>query len=227
MKGIWHGLAAERLGLSGEVKKDDVFELCENRDPSTGEQLTARTDKDRRVLTDFTFDSPKSVSLAYELGGDERILDAFRNSVRETMADIESETQTRVRKGGADENRATGNMAWAENIHRTTRPVDGVPDPQLHCHATVFNATWDGTENRWKAIQLGDVVRDKGYHQAAFHARFASKLKGLGYGIEKDGTSFALAGVSRDLVDRFSRRSAIINEEAQKRGITDADAKGT
>lgn len=226
MKGVWHGLGAERLGLSGEVKKEDVFALCENRDPYSGEQLTARTDKDRRVLTDFTFDAPKSVSLAYELGGDERILNAFRDSVGETMTEIERETQTRVRKGGADENRATGNMVWSENIHRTTRPVDGVPDPQLHCHATVFNATWDSAENRWKAIQLGDIVRDKGYYQAAFHARFAGKLKGLGYGIEKDGNSFTLAGVSRDLVDRFSRRSALINEEAKKRGITDAEAKG-
>jgi hypothetical protein len=75
------------------------------------------------------FDAPKSVSLAYELGGDDRVLDAFRQSVAETMGEIETEAKTRVRKGGREEDRVTGNMLWAEHVHRTTRPVDGVPDP--------------------------------------------------------------------------------------------------
>jgi conjugative relaxase-like TrwC/TraI family protein len=72
MKGIWHGLAAEKLGLSGDVKQQDVFILCDNLDPMTKKQLTPRMKDDRRVVTDFTYDAPKSVTLAYELGGDER-----------------------------------------------------------------------------------------------------------------------------------------------------------
>jgi len=225
MKGVWHGRGAQMLHLSGEVRQDDFFRLCDNLNPQSGEQLTARMNDTRRVMTDLTFDVPKSVTLAYELGGDERILDAFRQSVRETMAEIEAGVQTRVRKGGADTDRSTGNIIWAEHIHRTTRPVDGIPDPQLHCHATVFNATFDAVEGRWKAIQLGDIVRDKGYYQAAFHARLASQLKELGYGIEKDGNSFTLAGISRTTVEDFSRRSAVIEAEAERLGITDASSK--
>ena len=226
MKGIWHGIGAERLGLSGEVDKNDIFALCDNENPATGNQLTPRVKGDRRVLTDMTFDAPKSVSLALEVGGDGRILEAFRQSVRETMKEVEAASQTRVRSKGRDEDRTTGNMIWAENIHRTTRPVDGMPDPQLHAHAVVFNATFDEAENRWKAIQLGDVVRDKGYYQAAFHSRLAGKLRELGYGIEKDGKSFALSGISRDTIESFSRRSAIINAEAERLGVSDALAKG-
>lgn len=226
MKGQWHGRGAEMLRLSGGVNKDEFFALCQNENPQTGEQLTPRNRTARRVLTDLTFDVPKSVTLALELGGDERILDAFRQSVRETMAEIEREVATRVRKGGKDNDRTTGNMIWAEHIHRTTRPVDGVPDPHLHCHATVFNATFDETENRWKAIQLGDIVRDKRYYQAAFHARMAHRLKGLGYGIEKDGNSFRLAGISKPTCDKNSRRTAIIEAEAKRLGIEDEEAKG-
>lgn len=225
MKGAWHGRAADMLGLSGEVNRDDFFALCDNEHPVAGERLTPRTKEDRRVLTDITFDAPKSVSLAYELGGDDRVLEAFRQSVAETMGEIETEAKTRVRKGGKEEDRVTGNMLWAEHVHRTTRPVDGVPDPQLHAHATVFNATFDAVEDRWKAIQLGDVVRDKGYYQGAFHARLAGKLKDLGYGIEKDGTSFRLAGISRDTVEKFSRRTAIIEQEAERLGISDVATK--
>jgi conjugative relaxase-like TrwC/TraI family protein len=226
MKGIWHGRGAEMLNLSGEVRQEDYYRLCDNINPATGEQLTPRTKDDRRVLTDFTFDAPKGVSLAYELGGDERILDAFRDSIRETMAEMESAAQGRVRKNGSDKDRYTGNMIWSEHIHRTTRPVDGQPDPQLHCHATVFNATFDDVEGRWKAIQLGDIFRDKGYYQAAFHARLAHRLSELGYGIEKDGNSFRLAGIERSTIEKFSRRTAVIEAEAERLGIEDPAAKG-
>src|ERR1700733_778824 len=90
-KGIWHGRGAEMLGLSGEVNQADFFKLCDNINPQTGEQLTPRTNDDRRVLIDFTFDAPKSVTLAAELGGDgkgdARIVPALQKAVRETMAE--------------------------------------------------------------------------------------------------------------------------------------------
>src|SRR3984957_8562669 len=67
MKGVWHGRGAEMLQLSGEVRQEDFFRLCDNLTPD-GEQLTLRNKDDRRVMTDLTFDVPKSVTLAYELG---------------------------------------------------------------------------------------------------------------------------------------------------------------
>ena len=39
------------------------------------------------------------------------------------MDDVEAAIQTRVRIGGADHDRVTGNAIWANCIHRTTRPV--------------------------------------------------------------------------------------------------------
>ena len=43
------------------------------------------------------------------------MLDAFRQSVDETMRDAEADMATRVRKDGKDENRTTGNMVWGEH----------------------------------------------------------------------------------------------------------------
>lgn len=223
--GEWHGLGAELLGLSGTIDKESYFKLCDNVNPRTGEPLTARTKSERRVLYDFTFDAPKSVTLAYELGGDERIMAAFRESVKDTMSEMEGAMMARVRSNGRSEDRASANMLWGEFIHRTTRPVDGVPDPHLHCHAVAFNATWDPEEERWKAAQFGNIVRDKGYYQAAFHSRFAERLRDLGYGIERDGKSFGLAGIERATTDKFSRRTEIIEAEAKRLGITDEKAK--
>lgn len=116
--GEWHGLGAELLGLTGPVRRQDFFRLCDNRDPGTGDPLTARTKSDRRVLYDFTFDAPKSVTLALELGGDERILDAFRASVSDTMAEIEAQMHARVRRNGSDADRRTGNLVWADGAVR-------------------------------------------------------------------------------------------------------------
>lgn len=224
--GEWHGLGAELLGLTGEVRREEFFRLCENRDPLSGEPLTARTKAGRRVLFDFTFDAPKAVSLAYEVGGDSRVPGAFRAAVAETMAEIEGDMQARVRAGGADEDRRTSNLIWAKFLHRTTRPVDGVPDPHLHCHAVAFNATFDTSEGRWKAGQFGGIVRDKLYYQAAFHARLAGRLQELGYGVRRDGTSFALEGIGRQTTAKFSRRTAQIEEAAARKGISDPQAKG-
>ncbi|HEX3747693.1 MAG TPA: MobF family relaxase [Bryobacteraceae bacterium] len=231
MPGVWHGKGAERLGLCGEVTKDDFFALCENRNPQTGEQLTPRTRIDRRCIIDFTFTAPKSTSLILELGGDDgrgdpRVLKAFQESVRETMAEIEKDAQTRIRKGGSDENRVTGNLVWAEYIHKSARPVDGLPDPSLHCHAVIANATFDSVEGRWKALQLSDVIRDKGYYQAAADSRFAAKLKACGYPIAKDGKTFKIASIEKSTADKFSRRTAIIEAEAERLGIEDSLVKG-
>src|SRR5271166_5884965 len=166
--GSWGGKGAARLGLECTVDKFSFERLCDNLDPKTGEPLTVRTRSERRVGFDFTFSVPKSVSLLYAMSGDQDILGAFRGAVEETMREIEAEMKTRVRKEWQDTDRTTGNMVWAEFIHTTSRPVDGIPDPQLHAHVFTFNQTFDAVEHRWKAGQFADIKRDAPYFQAAF-----------------------------------------------------------
>lgn len=224
--GSWGGLAAARLGLEGTVDQFSFERLCDNLNPQTGAPLTVRTRSDRTVGYDITFSVPKSVSLLYALSGDQDILEAFRKSVSETMREMEAEMKTRVRVGGQDRNRTTGNMAWAEFIHTTSRPVDGVPDPQLHAHVFTFNTTWDEEESRWKAGQFQDLKRDAPYFQAAFRVRLASSLQQIGFSIERSQGDFEIAGVPEDMLGRFSRRTAIIEKLAAELGISNPDRKG-
>jgi conjugative relaxase-like TrwC/TraI family protein len=223
--GLWGGKAAERLGLSGQVDQESYFALCDNRNPETGESLTPRQKTNRRAGYDFTFSAPKSVSVMYELSGDERILTAFRDAVKETMDEAELEMKTRVRKNGRDENRLTGNMVWAEFVHFTSRPVDGKPDPHLHAHVFAHNVTWDDAEGRFKAGQFGDLKRDAPYYEAAFDARLSHALNALGYRVEREGLSFEIAGVPESVIDKFSRRRNEIEEKAAKKGVTTAEGK--
>ena len=213
--GQWRGEGAKRLGFSGEVQKDAWDALCDNRNPATGEALTARQKRNRRVGYDFTFDVPKSVSVLYSLTKDERILDAFRASVDETMRGMEAEIKARVRKSGRNEDRTTGNMVWGEFVHFTSRPVDGrFPSPHMHAHCFVFNATWDKEEQRWKAAQFAGLKRDAPYFEAMFHSRLAGRLGQLGLRVERTKTGWDLAGVPESVLRKFSRRTELINEKA-------------
>lgn len=225
LQGIWRGKGAQLLGLSGTVEQKEWDRLCDNLHPMTGEPLTIRRKQERRVGFDFTFDVPKSVSLLYGISRDERILDAFRDSVRETMDEIEAEMQTRVRKHGKNEDRVTGNMVLGEYTHFTSRPVDGLPDPHLHTHCFVFNATWDDAENRWKAGQFGDLKRDAPYFQAVCDSKLATRLGQLGLAVERTKQGWDLSGFDRSTLEKFARRTEQIEAEAQRKGIRDADAK--
>ena len=222
--GNWQGKGAERLGLAGTVDQEAFYALSENRDPDTGARLTARTKDDRTVGYDFNFHVPKSVSAMYAHTGDERIVAALRAAVGDTMREIETEMQTRVRVGGAQEERTTGNIVYAEFVHKTARPVDGKPDPHLHAHCFVFNATYDTVEERWKAGYFRDLKRDAPYDEAAFHARLANNVKELGYEVEAKGRFWEIEGVPQSVIDKYSQRRDQIEALAEKRGITDPAA---
>jgi conjugative relaxase-like TrwC/TraI family protein len=223
--GQWFGKGAEQLGLQGQVDQESYFALCDNLHPQTLEQLTPRQKTNRRPMYDWTFSAPKDISVLYEYSGDERILDAFTQSYRETLREAEAEMKTRVRKGGQDEDRVTGNMVGAEFTHFTARPVEGQIDPHLHAHCVIFNTTFDSVENRWKASQQGDLKRDADYWEAAFHARFAKRLNDLGLATEKDGSSFRLAGLPLSITDKFSLRRNQVETMAAEKGVTSASGK--
>jgi conjugative relaxase-like TrwC/TraI family protein len=214
--GEWRGAAAEMLGLRGTVDKESFDQLCDNINPQTGEPLTAVTREGRRVGFDLTWSAPKSISVVHALTGDSAILDAFRDSIHETMDAMEKEMAARVRKGGQDVDRTTGNWAVAEFVHLTSRPVDGVACPQLHLHAFTFNATYDSVEDQWKAGQFGDIKRDAYYWQAVQQARFANKLQHAGYSIKRTKDAFEIDGIPKSALDKFSLRTKQIEDEAKR-----------
>lgn len=226
--GNWSGKAAAMMGLSGNIRKKDFAALCDNQYPATGQRLTARQDVNRRVGYDFTFNASKSVSLAYAFAdenGKAEILAAFRSAVAEAMKEMETAMQTRVRMGGSNETRETGNIAYGEFIHFTSRPVDGIADPHLHSHCFVFNCTYDGSEGKWKAGEFGQIKKDAPYYEALFHHAFAEKLQGLGYAVEKGKTGFEIAGIDKTTLEKFSRRTHEIEKLAAEKGITDDKRK--
>jgi conjugative relaxase-like TrwC/TraI family protein len=221
--GEWLGLGAQRLGLAGKVRADDFLHLCENQHPSSGETLTqrlntTRTDgggnaANRRIFFDFTFSPPKSVSIAGFLGKDERILQAHARAVRTALTEFESFAATRIRVGGAQTDRFTGNFAAAMFTHDTSRALD----PHLHTHCIVFNATFDAVENRWKALQNYELLRARKFAENAYYHEFARELRSFGYRIRNlPRGDFQVEGVPEELCQRFSKRDTEIDKALAK-----------
>jgi conjugative relaxase-like TrwC/TraI family protein len=223
--GAWGGKAALRLGLRGAIDQQKWDALCDNLDPNTGKPLTVRYKEERRIGYDFTFNVPKSFTLLHAFTQDNRLLEAFTASVNETMLEIEREMKTRVRRGGISDDRVTANMVWGSFVHHTSRPVDGIPDPHMHAHIFAQNCTFDEAEQRWKAGQFGDIKRDGPYFEAKFHSRLARRVQELGVPVERTKDAWEISGFSRSTLEKFSRRTAQIEEMAVELGITSAAQK--
>jgi conjugative relaxase-like TrwC/TraI family protein len=223
MPGHMRGKLADRLGVAGLASKDVFFALCDNLDPNTGKPLTPRMNERRITGYDINFHCPKSVSIVHALSKDDHILKTFDHSVQETMLEIEAASKTRVRKGGVYDDRDTGELVWADFIHQTARPVENhAPDPHLHAHCFVFNATFDAHENKIKAAKFRDIKRDMPFYQAKFQKRLADNLVKLGYQIRKTKTGFEIEGVPQEVINHFSKRTNEIGRVAKEKGITNA-----
>lgn len=219
--GWLQGKLADRLGISGPATKENFFALCENRNPKTGKPLTPHTKEDRTTGYDVNFHVPKSVSILHALSEDDHILKAFENCVRETMQDIQADVMTRIRKGKQYADRQTGELVWADFTHQTARPEGQVPDPHLHSHCYIFNATWDAVEQKVKAGQFRNINRDMPYYQARFHKRLADAVIDLGYQVRRTEKYFEVKGVPQSAIDLFSKRSDAIGRFAKENNITD------
>jgi conjugative relaxase-like TrwC/TraI family protein len=219
--GKFKGKIAQRLGVSGIASKDVFSLLCENINPVKGKALTSRKKRQRTSGYDINFHCPKSVSVLHVLSKDNHILDAFQDSVHDIMCEIEDDSKTRLRKNGKNEDHETGELLWADFVHQTARPVEGVmPDPHLHCHCFTFNVTWDDIERKYKAGQFRDIKRDMPYYQAKFHKNLSDRLIELGYGIRKTKTSFEVEGIPEDVIALFSKRTNEIGQAAKQFNIT-------
>jgi hypothetical protein len=193
----WVGSGARRLGLKGQCELAHFENLCRGRHPLTGEKLM------------------------HLVGGDQRIEDWWREAVDQTVREIEAVTATRVRRGGANSDRTTGNMIAAVVTHEASRSLD----PQLHTHVCIMNLTYDEAESRWKSVQPSGFYRHLGYFREVCYNELARRMRAAGYELEPTRRiGFAVKGVPADLRERFSKRRQAILARAAQLGTTSQDA---
>ncbi|MHB8389327.1 MAG: MobF family relaxase [Acidobacteriaceae bacterium] len=234
--GEWQGRLASQFGLSGEVSAEDFARLSQGQHPQTGEQLVRQRasyeyqDTDGKTIKtmehragwDATFSAPKSVSLTALVGGDDRVREAHRESVRVALEQLEHYTQARI--GGNHPPETTGKFIAAKFEHDTARPVDGYVAPQLHTHAVIFNLTErDGGQAR--AVQPQSLFQSQQFATAVYQSELMYRLRQLGYEITT-GRSGApeIKGYTQEYLDASSPRSQQIREYLERTGRTGKEA---
>jgi conjugative relaxase-like TrwC/TraI family protein len=237
----WQGRLAEQWGLQGAVGSEHFARLSEGQHPHTEEQLVRHqvsrtyegkfgrqvTSAEHRAGWDATFSAPKSVSLTALVGGDDRVREAHRESVRTALHELELYTQARIGNVHAPE--TTGKFIAATFEHDTARPVDGYAAPQLHTHAVIFNMTEreNGLENekQMRALQPHEMFVSQSYITAVYRSELALRLEKLGYELErgKHGQP-EIRGYTKEYLEASSPRREQIKDHLREQGIDGAAA---
>jgi len=236
IQGEWQGRLAEQFGLTGAVSAEDYAKLSQGQHPQTDEQLVRQRssyeykDADGKTIKtmehragwDATFSAPKSVSLTALVGGDERVREAHRESVRLAVDQLEHYTQARI--GGNHPPETTGRFVVAKFEHDTARPVDGYVAPQLHTHAVIFNVT-ERENSQARAIQPQSLFASQQFATAVYQSELTYRLRQLGYEITT-GRSGApeIKGYTQEYLDASSPRSQQIREYLERTGRSGKEA---
>ena len=232
----WQGRLTEQWGLHGPVGSEHFARLSEGQHPYTEEQLVRHqvsrtyegkfgrevTSTEHRAGWDATFSAPKSVSLTALVGGDDRVREAHRESVRVALSELERYTQARIGNVHAPE--TTGKFIAATFEHDTARPVDGYAAPQLHTHAVIFNVT-ERENGETRALQPHDLFVSQRYTTAVYRSELALNLEKLGYELERGKYGQPeIKGYTKEYLEASSPRREQIKDHLREQGIDGAAA---
>lgn len=219
--GFWLGSGAEKLGLKGNVRKQDFLELFKGM--KGGKPLVQSAGKPKhRPGWDLTFSAPKSVSVAWCLADRETALEmraAHLTAVERAIQYLEGNAVW-TRRGRAGERRERCGLLVAAFEHGTSR----AQDPQLHTHACLLNIglRFDQTIGTLETEALYEHKMAAG---AIYRAELAHQLtRRLGFATQREKSWFELRGIPKALCEVFSKRRKAIEEELAKGGFRGAKA---
>jgi conjugative relaxase-like TrwC/TraI family protein len=227
--------AACRLGGAKRVKVETVERLCRKvlgTDPGElyGEsfagawQHNGKRVNERVQAFDHCFSSPKSVSLLAAAGSPRlrRLLTEGRSEALQVAIGYLERHGIGVRRdhNGIDRYQAAGGLVAVAFEHRMSR----AGDPNLHTHVLVQNAA-QGPDGRWTAL---DSDRLYAHLMAADHLYLAAERAALterlgvrwGPVDERSGAAEIQGLDDRTLIERFSKRSAQIDQWLDTHGLS-------
>ncbi|MBX7222686.1 MAG: relaxase domain-containing protein, partial [Blastocatellia bacterium] len=225
------GKLARQFGLKEKVSTLQYERLCAGQHPKTGVQLVAHqnqkpylnrkgklvTPVKHRPGWDVVFSAPKGFSLAALVGKDERLLEAHRQAVRETLAELEKFALAKM--GNRRPAERTGNLMVVQFEHDSARPVDSYIAPQLHIHNFIMNMTKDAV-GQIRALETGEIYAVQHYLTTVYRARLAAKAIALGYELDhqKNG-KWEIIGLSQEFLAANSPRSRQRIAQLAARGL--------
>ena len=159
---VFGNLAAE-LGLEeGQTITSQLFkDLGENRHPKTGEYMTRHV-TGRKPMCDITVSMPKSWSVQWKIGEDERIGGYHRRAVEKVKAEL-VRLVGRQAHNGTDHLEYTNNFVAVQYRHDTNRCFE----VQGHDHIILFNIT-RSANGKYYAIDFREIYDWSKYLTAVY-----------------------------------------------------------
>lgn len=214
----WACEGAKELGLEGRVYEDKFRELLAGIVDESGKNTRhfGNNKKKERLGVDLTFSAPKSVSLHALINRDHSIVIAHEKAVNKALEAAESMAELKIKKNNKEMVVSTNKIVAAKFRHETSREKD----PQLHTHAIVMNLT-QREDGQWRSLKNDKIIKSTVLLGSIYNNELAKNLQELGHALHfgKDG-NFEIAGISKSQLDAFSKRSAMIVEELEKKGLT-------
>lgn len=219
----WYGAGAGELGLNGPVNQKDHMQTLQGFDPKTGEALVQNAGAERRYGWDMTFSSPKSVGDVWARLPEmrEKIQEVRREALREAL-EYAQDYLIVSRRGSSSKGTITEEEAkalFAVFEHFTSREQD----PQPHFHVILQNMAGreDGT---WGTLEPSQIYVFKKALGAIYRSAEARGMQKIGFGVERDGESYRIIGVPREVEVATSKRRAQIEKALEEKGLSGAKA---
>ncbi len=211
----WFGKGAEMLGLEGSVNPKIFNELLYGRLPNGVVMSQTQKGLHHRPGYDLTFSAPKSVSILALVLGNEAVLNAHKEAVKETLSIIEEKYAASRKKKGGLHLEKTGNFLFALFQEIDSR----AGDPQLHTHAFLMNVT-RMLDQAWQTIFGDFVYDDKMLCGFIYRSILAQKLMQLGHSLRFEANGlFEIEAICAKLIEVFSKRSEEIKEWMDAHGL--------
>jgi conjugative relaxase-like TrwC/TraI family protein/excisionase family DNA binding protein len=210
--GRWRDEGCVAVGLSGEVRPEQLEAMIHGRHPGGGGSLGRGFGAKSARSFDATFSAPKSVSVLWALSPDipvrTEVLLAHDAAVAAALDWLEE--YGAVTRRGRNGVHQVDTKDWSRPLFRqhTSRDVD----PQLHTHAVIWAKVQD-SGGKWLSLDarfLKQQQRSIGWvYAAALRSELSARL-GVSWGPVSEGHSH-IDGVRADLLSLYSRRHAQVD----------------
>lgn len=224
--GRWYDPSGSMPAIAdGETVDAEAFRaLLGGYDPKTGEAIIKGAGKNHVSGYDFTFSTPKAVSVIWsQLDTEQRALveKSIAVAVRRALEFMSAKAGI-SRRGAGGTIKENVNLIAALWPHASSREND----PQLHTHTTVFNLA-KCADGKYRTIDVNQILKWQTAIAGVFHTELAAQLTdslGLRCEVKEDEFIFDIANVPDAIKEHWSKRSQAI-KAATKDLPTDALTK--
>ena len=217
---FWQGKLSEKVGLSHKaVHKKHFASLIQMTDNRKNEGVKKPT-----LGVDITFSCPKSVSIL------QAIAPEYRETVNRCIAEVTDEMIALIEKKFVRTRRGSGgkSLEYTQNILAAgiNHEVNRNDELDRHTHIFIPNMTLTN-DGKILTIDIKFLMQQQKLFGAIARAKLAAKLQREGIELEFDNPDkgiYRVKGISREIEEHFSQRSAEIIREQKKYGEKNAVA---